>query len=70
MRVPKAVRLSRHLCAAPLFVLALFAVIANRGDRVAAQEPPPAAMRWDGTIRSRPHPASSRGTASAPTDGS
>ena len=50
MRVPKAVRLSRHLCAAPLFVLALFAVIANRGDRVAAQEPPPAAMRWDGLI--------------------
>ncbi|HJZ71897.1 MAG TPA: Ig-like domain repeat protein [Vicinamibacterales bacterium] len=50
MRLPRAVRLSRHLCAAPIFLLAVFAVIANRGDRVAAQEPPPAAMRWDGLI--------------------
>lgn len=53
MRVPRAVGLSRHLCAAPLFVLAVFALIANRGDRVAAQEPPPAAankLRPTGTI--------------------
>jgi hypothetical protein len=50
MRVPSAVRLSRHICAAPLCVLAVFALIANRGDRVAAQEPPSAAMRWDGLI--------------------
>jgi len=50
MRVPSAVRLSRRLCAAPLVALAMFVVIANRGDRVAAQEPPPAAMQWDGLI--------------------
>jgi concanavalin A-like lectin/glucanase superfamily protein/Big-like domain-containing protein/MBG domain-containing protein/IPT/TIG domain-containing protein len=50
MRVPRPLRLSRHMCAAPLFVLAVFALVGNRGDRVAAQEPPPAAMRWDGLI--------------------
>src|SRR5262249_22666470 len=48
--LPRAFRLSRLLCPAPIFLRALFTLIANRGDRVAAQQPPPAAMRWDGLI--------------------
>ena len=48
--MPRAVRPSGHNCAALLFVVALFAVIAYRSDRVAAQEPPAAGMQRDGLI--------------------
>ena len=50
MRLPGAGRLSHRAIAAPLFALAACTIFITRGDRVAAQAPPPAAMRWDGLI--------------------
>jgi len=43
-------RLSRRVFTALLFVCAASTLIVNRGDRVSAQAPPAAAMRWDGLI--------------------